>query len=624
MAVLTAALAMACLAGATAAQTGNERVGAPIQLRPRATAPAAPAEDRSPAEPLPADAAGGAPPGPAGGPGVQVAPGLTVESTAPSQRRPAPPVVRGGSNVVVNRLAPPDPGGLGTLTAATGGFDAGMWNGSRLAGIKILLPKLPMTTPSPEMQSLAERLLLTQARLPESDDGNPSLLALRVERLAAGGRLSQLDELFRAMSEEIAEPSLQAVRADVLWLSGDDRGACMVARDMVTRSDQPVWQKSAAFCHALANEPVDAQLYEQLLFDSGQEDPPFFAMLAALTGRGGTPFTSLPAPTPLHLAMLNALKWPLPVTALAEAPPLLLRGVVDSADVPLEMRLDAAERVAAVGALETPALRRIFADVSFTADEMRSVDQAIEAASVPRADALIYQLGRLGHDPVGRAHLLVRGLERARDAGNLPIIAAVNADSLREVPPQPELVDVAAEIGLAHVGSGNPKAAMAWWQLANADGSPAAQQAVSALWPAMVLAGDPARVPLDENRFETWWASPSQVPMPERAQNAALLLTLLAALGREVPPASWERVYASAGTAGGAVPSAAYVQALSRAAQDGRLGETVLLALVSLGPEGPAGAHPLVLAGVVTALRRVGLEDDARRLALEAILARRF
>ena len=81
---------------------------------------------------------------------------------------------------------------------------------------------------------------------------------------------------------------------------------------------------------------------------------------------------------------------------------------------------------------------------------------------------------------------------------------------------------------------------------------------------------------------------------------------------------------AVAGSDTDAAPSQAYLQALRGAAAAGRRGETVLLALLNLGPAGPAAAHPLVLVEVASALNRIGLEADARQVALEAVLARRF
>jgi hypothetical protein len=61
---------------------------------------------------------------------------------------------------------------------------------------------------------------------------------------------------------------------------------------------------------------------------------------------------------------------------------------------------------------------------------------------------------------------------------------------------------------------------------------------------------------------------------------------------------------------------------MKHAAAQNRRGETVLLALLALGPGGPATATADTLSEVAAALRAVRLEKDARRLALEAALAR--
>ena len=68
-------------------------------------------------------------------------------------------------------------------------------------------------------------------------------------------------------------------------------------------------------------------------------------------------------------------------------------------------------------------------------------------------------------------------------------------------------------------------------------------------------------------------------------------------------------------------PDAALIHALSEASQLGRLGETVLLALLALGEAGPGEAHPLVLHAVLRALWRVDLANEARLLAIEAAVA---
>jgi len=97
-------------------------------------------------------------------------------------------------------------------------------------------------------------------------------------------------------------------------------------------------------------------------------------------------------------------------------------------------------------------------------------------------------------------------------------------------------------------------------------------------------------------------------------------IPLLNALGYLVPPdAQW----AVSGSTAGIVPSGASAEALAaidRSAQEGRLGETILNALVALGQGGPTRAQGQTVARVVKALTEVGLRDEARSIAIESAL----
>ena len=56
------------------------------------------------------------------------------------------------------------------------------------------------------------------------------------------------------------------------------------------------------------------------------------------------------------------------------------------------------------------------------------------------------------------------------------------------------------------------------------------------------------------------------------------------------------------------------------AAANGSRGETVLLALLTMGEYGPAATDPAVLSDLLVALVGVGLQADARALAIEAMI----
>jgi hypothetical protein len=107
----------------------------------------------------------------------------------------------------------------------------------------------------------------------------------------------------------------------------------------------------------------------------------------------------------------------------------------------------------------------------------------------------------------------------------------------------------------------------------------------------------------------------------EIAERQLLLRTVFQALGQSDPLIWSDLVGAQPSDLAARQPDAAMIYALSEASQLGRLGETVLLALLALGEEGPGNAHPLVLHEVLSALTRVDLAYEARLLAIEAAVA---
>jgi hypothetical protein len=89
-------------------------------------------------------------------------------------------------------------------------------------------------------------------------------------------------------------------------------------------------------------------------------------------------------------------------------------------------------------------------------------------------------------------------------------------------------------------------------------------------------------------------------------------------------PAIAERlrgIRAGLGLSGGIAPVASGEAAtIGQAAQAGRRGETVLLALVALGGRGLSGADSATLAQALGGLESVGLEAEAQRIGIEAAI----
>ena len=69
------------------------------------------------------------------------------------------------------------------------------------------------------------------------------------------------------------------------------------------------------------------------------------------------------------------------------------------------------------------------------------------------------------------------------------------------------------------------------------------------------------------------------------------------------------------------IPATALRYQLLDAAKNNRIAEVVSISLIMLGSEGPSKSGLVALNAVIRALREIGLEADARAIAIEAAIS---
>ena len=533
-----------------------------------------------------------------------------------------------GETIQVQPLAAIDVSSAGLLDDEDGGLGVDMWRGIPRSLVEELLPRLPVATGSPAMQELARRLLLTRARVPDGATTSSSLLGLRVERLAAAGDMASVNALMNLAPSDLSDKKVSRAKVDGLLLSGDTAGACADFQALVSEDPQETyWVKGLAFCRALAGEHEQAMFAADLLRDLGEQDLAFFTLLGVLSGDRGLTVESLLDPTPLHIAMMKTARLPVPVDAIAGASPGILVAIGRSPNADLDLRLAAAERAEAVGALDAVLLAEIYRSVTFTPEELADAPTALEKLTAPRTNALLYQVGQIQEVPTARAEALTLVWRLARERGSFGTAVRVNLPSLQALEPTPELAWFAIDAVRALYTAGDVTTAQRWFEMVQANATPGntdAALAVLKLWPLPFLR-DP--------RYQQGWDGVSILgPWVEgraaldgspdaRIKQVELVLTLLAAMDFDVPDAVWPPLFRNALTVTASIPAAGLWIHLRSASLSGEVGATVLFAMLALGEGGPAGAEPIVLAEIVSALTRVNLDDAARQIAVEAAMA---
>ncbi|MEN3974333.1 hypothetical protein [Emcibacter sp. SYSU 3D8] len=571
-----------------------------------------------------------------------------------------------------------DPSSPGILNTSNGGFPASMWRGTERPALVALLPRMSIGKGSPAMRSLAERLLLSQAQVPEGDTRNVyDVFQARIDRLSAAGYGAEIADLFGRVPEKIADASLSRARVDALLLTGDADAACDEALSANQRSEEASWLETVAYCKLLKDDADGAAFAADMLRETGAGDADFFALLGWLAlpedARSDRPELANDQPlTPLGLVMRKATGSDIESSTLEAASPVVLVTVANDTELAPDLRLEAAERAARAGAIGARDLAAAYAGMTLEAPDL--ADPVAAAAGQPggRGNALLYQAAMQATDPVAKLSILQAAWARARADGTYLLAARVNAEATKSllpapVPPEPEpglaladqaadsladgapislvpddvlpaivpepepeptppqLLAAALEIARAQLVAGDIEAARAWYAAVQdqaAGGNPNATATQIQLWPLMVVAD--ADTGFDEPGFEAWWQAQSSLAADDRRRRGTVLMAVLEGLGQPAPAAFWGSLYDGAAAVDGRMPPLAVWRGLDAAAGAGRLGETVLLSLVVLGDPGPGKANPAVLGDVLRALSSVGLERDARAIALESLVMSGF
>ena len=527
----------------------------------------------------------------------------------------------GISGIEIGELKELDPDSGGILDASMGGLGVDMWAGTARARLLRLLPQLPDRYESPTLHDLARRLLLSAAIAPArgGEDSGTSLIGLRIDRLAAMGLAGAVAEMMTIAPAPETDGMLMRLHVDNRLLLGDNEGACRGAAAGAAVLDPLYRDRLAVFCSVVAGDREAAGFATNLLREGGDlDDPAFFTLADALTAGTRPKVNSLTDPAPLHLAMAAAADTKLPSDVQETESPLILRALADSPLVSYSVQLAAAERAALAGALGPDSLAERYAALEFGKKELNNALGIAEGEYSPRNRALLYQATRLQELPVARAAAIQKAWSLAAENGSYRLSVGIYRSELEALQPGGELAWFAPDAARAFFLLDQPDRALAWAATAQRYAREAEEaHAAARLWPLVALAEGSAT----GSGHGLWLAALAAANGAEAGMKAGLAYSLFEAMGERVAEGRWEALLEGGGRADVLAPDPAYMRAFRKAASAGRRGETVLLASLVLGSAGLEENGPALLSEIVIGLRRVGLENEARRLAIEAALA---
>jgi hypothetical protein len=552
-------------------------------------------------------------------------PAPTPPAVAPAMDREAARPTPPEPSVRVQPLGPPGLDATG-LPAPDGLADGdAIWAGSDPRLVLDLLERLPVRTANPALRALTRRLLASGGPSPPGEEGRP--LGVRVRGLLAMGELDTALALLHRLPAGQGGEALERLAVEALLLAGDAAVACARGGDAAAGFRAAFWTKLTVLCRLRAGERAAAGLALELLREQAGREPPggeaddpaFFALAGtALDAGGGAPGGGPPPPlpeagappSPLHLALMREARLPVPGEPPERHAPEHLAAIARDPATPSARRVAAAERAAALGALPPDGLAAAYAAAADLAAGPIEAAAVAGLAGAPAGRARLYHALHGGGPPPAWGPEAVGAVWRAIDDPRLrPLLARLLAAPLADLPPAAGAGSAGAVLGLLALGRAGDAAA--WWRPA-ADPPPLAA----------LLALARGEAPDSAAAVAGW----REVGPPFEGAETRLL-ALFEGLGTPVPEPVWRALLDGGGPEGDGAADAAPPPAdaagpwlrLRHAAPAGRVGEAVLSGLLLLDGR-PELAHPAALADVLAGLRRVGLEREARAVALDAAL----
>lgn len=515
--------------------------------------------------------------------------------TTPAQQPKAP------EGIQVNRLDAPGRVAAGVLREEDGGLPADLWSGSDRGTISALLDRMPAYYTSSTAREVARTLLLSEGAMPPGQPDDNHLLGQRMDLVLTLGDAESAVSLSQAAGGGAQTPAVAQPLAESLFALGETDRACDTVQGQIRLGGRGYWQQASVYCDIRADRIDAAELTLSLLSETGQGGETFLKLTDALLGDTALDIEANAGMRALDGAMIASAKSAVIRDAGSLPPHVAVRLSSESALV-IDGRI--ASGISAVRAAGmSPALIMLMFGDSAGDPGAPFRNPVVTAMSATTA--------------IVRAEALNELWNKASGPENQATAAAFAEGFLKKLQPEAGLSFLAPAALRMNLLNGDLARAEGWLvalrrNATAGNGSPDDLARAQALARLAGIGG------VDDRGLAVWLEA---ALVAEDKRPAMTILLALDALGDPAGAAVWRRILAeSGGVSGGVTRDLAIWRQLVMSAGGDRMGESIAAALVLIGSGPVSGIDPVSLATVAGTLRRMGLEAQARRLVIEAVI----
>lgn len=564
----------------------------------------------------------------ASGPRIQtLAPAAGSASEAVQAPRPAPVTIAPPKPVTVSNTSDTPTESFGLLTEKNGGLPANMWKDASRGNLEILLPMLGGGFVHEPVRELATRLLLTRADMPLPKQSNKNLLAMRLKALFLMGKEDKAQEMIEALPASLRSENMERLLAELHLLKSDTAKACEMAHAAVQEYDELYWQKLMIYCQASTGKADEANLGLSILDEQSRQPEGHFVQLINLLtnpkSKNKDALKSLPENiSTLDAAMLIASGHgaALPGDYLDRAPLPVFRALANHSKTPLLTRTVAWEQLVKFGT-DASELAKMYSAFDFPAKQLKGDLPEEDLLKGAKGSALLYQLQQNAKTPDQRMKIIAKALNLFKDAGLKPVGWKLYLPAVKELsesaPGSLEAARFAWQAITILTMNGQPEETHSWLRTLSA---------FEKKNPAFALQRATGEMLLQFAERESASQNVQAVFIPGNASQAEIkrllrLYNLLEMFGYTIDEDARQQQVSQRLNYSVEMPSPALLTMLDEAYKYGHTGEMLLTAMLAMGGGDLSRTSDEVLLKSLKSLSAAGFNKEARRIAVQSVLA---
>ena len=219
--------------------------------------------------------------------------------------------------------------GVGDGDSNERGLDSMIWRGTSASDAVFLLGKAAVVSHSQALTNLSYRVVAKQSVPPSGANlVAGELVAARLAWLARAGRSHDLAVLANQLPDSPRWASWKRWLVEHELMMRNDAVACGIVDAQVAATMEPFWHKANVICHAVKGNVAGARFAADILAANGVKDPVFFALTNEMLT--GVPAENIDPSTldTMHIVLMDVVNRSIPLESLAVLPAQMAQSVM--------------------------------------------------------------------------------------------------------------------------------------------------------------------------------------------------------------------------------------------------------------------------------------------------------